>query len=225
MAGPVIGLLEKIIGPSTKRPNGGCRPEISLRRRLPSNEAPWLGLRLDCPSFLTPTLYGSCQAFNPRSQEGRRGTASFLSVPRQQADAQLIIESKLKSLRTTVADTSRDALPLIGFMEEPSARDFLVNDCILEKTPDEVNSLIRRCRDAVLLRGAPNLEARTRELPPEADVFLSEIVCWYLLVRSLAVLDSSNTSGFPPKPDTRRGQSHGCLESRCPRASGGALLS
>jgi len=90
-------------------------------------------------------------------------------------DSQFIIKPKLCPPRKAVVNDPREALALIGFMDEPSARDFLTNDCILEKSPEEVTALIRLCRDAVLRHDPPDIEAKTIGLPPETDGLLSEI--------------------------------------------------
>lgn len=60
-------------------------------------------------------------------------------------------------------------------MDEKSAREFLLNDCVVEKSPDELTALIQRSREAVLGRSVPDLEARTRALPPGHDRLISEI--------------------------------------------------
>jgi hypothetical protein len=74
-----------------------------------------------------------------------------------------------------LADNVRDVLPLIGYMDEQSARDFLTEDCVPTKPPEEVNALIKACRAAALRKEVPDLEAKTMEIPAEADGLLSEI--------------------------------------------------
>jgi hypothetical protein len=69
----------------------------------------------------------------------------------------------------------RDVLPLVGYMDEQSARDFLTKDCVTTKSPEEIAALIKACRAAVLRKTVPDLEAKTRELPPEVQRLLSEV--------------------------------------------------
>ncbi len=60
-------------------------------------------------------------------------------------------------------------------MDEQSAREFLTQDCVLAKTPEEVTALIKGCRAAALRREIPDLEAKTRSIPSVADGLLTEI--------------------------------------------------
>lgn len=71
-------------------------------------------------------------------------------------------------------DTLRDALPLIGYMDEQSARNFLTNDCVLDKSSEEISALTSRCRDVALRRGTPDLQAKTRSLA-EPAALISQI--------------------------------------------------
>jgi hypothetical protein len=60
-------------------------------------------------------------------------------------------------------------------MDEQSAREFLTQDCVTTKTSEEVTALIKGCRAAALRKEVPDLTAKTRNLPPEADGLLSEV--------------------------------------------------
>lgn len=69
----------------------------------------------------------------------------------------------------------RDVLPLIGYMDEDSARDFLTNDSVTNKSPDQIATLIRACRAVVLAKPVADFEAKTSELPSESGGLLDEI--------------------------------------------------